>query len=62
MLGLTEAARHLADAVGAWMYAYSTMFASIRDQRWAAVSGEVHRLTDRSPAPVGTALARYKTA
>jgi hypothetical protein len=42
------------------MYAYSTMFASIRGQRWAAVSGEVHRLTGRSPAPIRTALARYK--
>jgi len=45
-----------------WMYAYSTMFASIRGQRWAAVSGEVHRLTGRSPTQVRTALARYKTA
>ena len=44
-----------------WAYAYSTMFASIREQRWAAVSGEVHRLTGRSPTPVRTALARYKT-
>lgn len=44
-----------------WMYAYSTMFASIRGQRWAAVSGEVHRLTGRSPTPISTALARYKT-
>lgn len=43
-----------------WMYAYSTMFASIREQRWAAVSGEVHRLTGRSPTSVRTALARYK--
>lgn len=45
-----------------WMYAYSTMFASIRGQRWAAVSGEVDRLTGRSPTPVRTALTRYKTA
>jgi NAD(P)H dehydrogenase (quinone) len=45
-----------------WMYAYSTMFASIRGQRWAAVSGEVHRLTGRSPTQAHTALARYKTA
>jgi NAD(P)H dehydrogenase (quinone) len=45
-----------------WMYAYSTMFASIRGQRWAAVSGEVHRLTGRSPTPFRTALARCKTA
>ena len=44
-----------------WMYAYSTMFTSIRGQRWAAVSGEVHRLTGRSPTSIRTALARYKT-
>jgi NAD(P)H dehydrogenase (quinone) len=44
-----------------WMYAYSTMFASIRGQRWAAVPGEVHRMTGRSPTPIRTALARYKT-
>ena len=42
-----------------WMYAYSTMFASIREQRWAAISGEIHGLTGRSPTPVRTALARY---
>jgi NAD(P)H dehydrogenase (quinone) len=34
-----------------WMYAYSTMFASIREQRWAAVSDEIHRLTGCSPTP-----------
>jgi NAD(P)H dehydrogenase (quinone) len=45
-----------------WMYAYSTMFASIREQRWAAVSDEVHRLTGCSPVPVRTTLASYKTA
>jgi hypothetical protein len=44
-----------------WMYAYSTMFASIRGQRWVAVSGEVRRLTGRPPTPIRTALARYKT-
>jgi len=43
-----------------WMYAYSTMLASIREQRWAAVSGEVHRLTGRSPTPIRTALARVR--
>src|SRR5712671_5811490 len=32
-----------------WIYAYSTMFASIRGQRWAAASDEVHRLTGCSP-------------
>jgi NAD(P)H dehydrogenase (quinone) len=45
-----------------WMYAYSTMFASIREQRWAAVSDEVRRLTGRSPAPVRETLASCKTA
>jgi NAD(P)H dehydrogenase (quinone) len=39
-----------------WMYAYSTMFASIREQRWAAVSDEVRRLTGCSPVPVRTTL------
>ena len=41
-----------------WMYAFSSMFASIREQRWAAVSGEVHRLTGHRPKPAGTALVR----
>jgi hypothetical protein len=44
------------------MYAYSTMFASIREQRWAAVSDEVRRLTGCSPVPVRTTLASCKTA
>ena len=44
-----------------WMYAYSTMFASIRGQRRAAVSDQVHRLTGRSPTPIRIALARCKT-
>ena len=45
-----------------WMYAYSTMFASIREQRWAAVSDEVDRLTGCSPTPVHETLASYRTA
>ena len=45
-----------------WMYAYSTMFASIREQHWAAVSDEVRRLTGCSPAPVRETLASRKTA
>jgi NAD(P)H dehydrogenase (quinone) len=45
-----------------WMYAYSTMFASIREQRWVAVSDEVHRLTRCWPTPVHEALASYRTA
>jgi hypothetical protein len=44
------------------MYAYATMFASIREQRWAAVSGEVRRLTGSSPTPVRQTLAGYQTA
>jgi hypothetical protein len=38
------------------------MFASIREQRWAAVTDEVHRLTGSLPAPVRETLASYKTA
>jgi NAD(P)H dehydrogenase (quinone) len=45
-----------------WMYAYSTMFASIREQRWVAVSDEVHRLTGCWPTPVHETLASYRTA
>jgi NAD(P)H dehydrogenase (quinone) len=45
-----------------WMYAYSTMFASIREQRWAAVSDEVRRLTGCSPVSVRETLASCKTA
>ncbi len=44
------------------MYAYSTMFASIREQRWAAASDEVHRLTGCSPTTVHETLASYRTA
>lgn len=32
-----------------WMYAFSTMFDSVREQRWDTVSGEVVRLTGRQP-------------
>jgi NAD(P)H dehydrogenase (quinone) len=45
-----------------WMYAYSTMFSSMREQRWAAVSDEVHRLAGCLPVPVRKTLADYKTA
>jgi len=44
-----------------WMYAYSTMFASIREQRWATVSDEVRRLTGCLPVSVRKTLAGCKT-
>jgi NAD(P)H dehydrogenase (quinone) len=44
------------------MYAYSTMFASIREQRWAAVTDEVRRLTGRSPVLFRETIASCKTA
>lgn len=34
-----------------WVYAYSSMFQSIREHRWVSVSDEVSRLTGRSPTP-----------
>ena len=40
-----------------WIYAYSSMFASIRDHRWAAVSADTERLTGVPPTPVRTILA-----
>jgi NAD(P)H dehydrogenase (quinone) len=42
-----------------WIYAYSSMFASIRDQRWAAVSADTERLTGHPPTPVRAILARH---
>jgi len=41
-----------------WIYAYSSMFASIRDHRWTAVSPDTERLTGVPPTPVRTILAR----
>lgn len=34
-----------------WSYAYTSMFASIREQRWDVVSDAVARLTGRPPTP-----------
>lgn len=42
-----------------WIYAYSSMFASIRDGRWAAVSTDTQRLTGTPPVPVRTILTRH---
>ncbi|WP_051366149.1 NAD(P)H-binding protein [Hamadaea tsunoensis] len=36
-----------------WVYAYSSMFAAIRQNRWQAVSGEVARLLNRPAVPFG---------
>ena len=45
-----------------WIYAYSSMFASIREHRWATVSADAERLTGHPPTPVRTILARYQPA
>jgi NAD(P)H dehydrogenase (quinone) len=42
-----------------WQYAYSTMFDSIRQQRWSPVSDQVLHLTGRSPAAVREVLAQH---
>ncbi|GAA4711461.1 NAD(P)H dehydrogenase (quinone) [Promicromonospora umidemergens] len=39
-----------------WTYAYSTMFASVRQDRWSTVSDEVLRLTGRAPVSVADAV------
>jgi len=41
-----------------WIYAYSSMFASIRDQRWASVTTDTEDLTSTKPTPVSEILAR----
>jgi NAD(P)H dehydrogenase (quinone) len=39
-----------------WVYAFSTMFASIRQRRWGAVSGDVSLLTGSDPTSVADVL------
>ncbi|MCP2265389.1 NmrA family NAD(P)-binding protein [Promicromonospora thailandica] len=39
-----------------WTYAYASMFASVREDRWGVVSGEVLRLTGREPRTLGDVL------
>ncbi|MGH1564452.1 NmrA family NAD(P)-binding protein [Mumia sp. DW29H23] len=39
-----------------WSYAYASMFASVREGRWDAVSDEVRLLTGRAPLPFGDVL------
>ena len=40
-----------------WLYAFSSMFDSVREQRWAVVSDEVLRITGRAPTPLRSVLA-----
>ncbi|WP_407317814.1 NAD(P)H-binding protein [Isoptericola halotolerans] len=42
-----------------WIYAYSTMFASVREDRWSTVSDEVLRLTGRVPTSVADMAGRF---
>lgn len=40
-----------------WLYAFSTMFDSVREQRWASVSDEVSRITGGAPTSLRSVLA-----
>jgi uncharacterized protein YbjT (DUF2867 family) len=44
-----------------WAYAFATMFASVRGQRWAHVSGDVAELTGRAPVALDALLRRGRT-
>lgn len=39
-----------------WLYAYGSMFASIREQRWASITDEVRHLTGRAPRSLSEVL------
>lgn len=43
-----------------WTYAFSSMFASVREQRWAPVTYEVQRLTGRRPRTLADVLAGHQ--
>ncbi|MQY13540.1 hypothetical protein SRB5_36880 [Streptomyces sp. RB5] len=40
-----------------WLYAFSSMFASVRERRWEAVSADYTDLTGRMPAPLRDVLS-----
>jgi NAD(P)H dehydrogenase (quinone) len=42
-----------------WLYAFSSMFDSVREQRWAAVSEDVLRITGLAPTPLRSVLAQH---
>jgi NAD(P)H dehydrogenase (quinone) len=42
-----------------WLYAFSTMFDSVREQRWAAVSDEVRMIIGHPPASLLDVLAEH---
>jgi NAD(P)H dehydrogenase (quinone) len=55
-------AEHLAEMAAEgedawWMYAYSSMFASVREQRWARTTDEVATLTGRAPTSLRILLS-----
>jgi NAD(P)H dehydrogenase (quinone) len=41
-----------------WVYAFASMFASVREQRWSATSDSVAQLTGSPPLAVGDVLPR----
>jgi hypothetical protein len=45
-----------------WAYAYSSLFDSVREQRWASVSDEVARLTGKPATTVRAVLAEQRSA
>src|SRR5918993_890532 len=55
-----SAAAYMAQAAATedpwWLYAYTSMFASIREQRWDRVTAEVQHLTGRDPRHLGEIL------
>ena len=59
-------AEHCAEMAAAgeepwWMYAFSSMFESVRQGRWASVTDEVERLTGRRPLSIRDLLAEQTT-
>jgi NAD(P)H dehydrogenase (quinone) len=59
-------AEHCAEMAAAgeepwWMYAFSSMFESVRQGRWASVTDEVARLTGRRPLSIRDLLAKQAT-
>ncbi|MEU6487577.1 hypothetical protein [Streptomyces sp. NPDC046887] len=43
-----------------WLYAFSSMFASVREQRWDRVGHDYTQLTGRSPLALRDVLSAYR--
>jgi NAD(P)H dehydrogenase (quinone) len=61
-IGAAEHIARMATSEGPWwLYAYTSMFASVREQRWDRATAEVQRLTGQRPLPLTATVSDTAT-